>query len=304
MKNLLVLLVVFAFTSCSQDQVESSNPVAVNATLSVLEGGLLSYKDDASFIKEYSKLSELKSTKEIQSWISQKGHVSLLNALDSSEKIQDSIIDNTRIIYSDAIKAIVNNESKFMINGKVIWLNGINLYELSIENKDKNSVELISLINDLKIYGSVFNANNKLKKNKESSTSRLTMPNVNGSSVTYMNSANNKRYYMVVFNETIIVNGISSSKMYLRASMTYKSCSFWRCTYKEDTTTGRFLYFNVAFVQPWYSALNNGYVYQGSGSQTILLATMGTGPFQFFEFNMDGNLRMQVSNGFDWTQTF
>ncbi|MFV8347509.1 hypothetical protein [Flavobacterium sp. ZB4P13] len=303
MKKLLVLLVAVFSASCSQDEVESTNPVAETSS-SVLDGKLLSYKDDKSFVKEYSALSELKSTKEIQGWISKKGHSSLLNTLDASEGIQDSIIDNTRIIYSDALKAIVNDESKFKINGKVLWLNGINLYELNIENKDKNSVELIGLINDLKIYGSVFNANNKLKKNKESSTSRLTMPNINGSSVTYMNSANDKRYYMVVFNETIIVNGVSSSKMYLRASMTYKSCSFWRCTYKEDTTTGRFLYFNVTFVQPWYSALNNGYVYQGSGTQTILLATMGTGPFQSFDFNMDGNLRMQVSNGFDWTQTF
>ncbi|TDE27789.1 hypothetical protein E0I61_13850 [Flavobacterium ranwuense] len=303
MKKLLVLLVSVVFVSCSQDQVESTDSIAETSS-SFLDGKLLSYKDDKSFIKEYSALSELKSTKEIKGWISKKGHTSLLNTSIVSEGIQDSIIDNTRIIYSDALKAIVNDESKFKINGKVLWLNGINLYELNIENKDKNSVELIGLINDLKIYGSVFNANNKLKKIKESSTSRLTMPNVNGSSVTYMNSANDKRYYMVVFNETIIVNGVSSSKMYLRASMTYKSCSFWRCTYKEDTTTGRFLYFNVAFVEPWYSSLNNGYVYQGSGTQTILLATMGTGPFQSFDFNMDGNLRMQVSNGFDWTQTF
>ncbi len=302
MKKLLVLLVSVVFVSCSQDQFESNDSAETSS--SFLDGKLLSYKDDKSFIKEYSALSELKSTKEIKGWISKKGHTSLLNTSIASEVIQDSLIDNTRIIYSDALKAIVNDESKFKINGKVLWLNGINLYELNIENRDKNSAELIGLINGLKIYGSVFNANNRLKKNKESSTSRLTMPNINGSSVTYMNSANDKRYYMVVFNETIIVNGVSSSKMYLRASMTYKSCSFWRCTYKEDTTTSRFLYFNVTFVQPWYSSLNNGYTYSGSGTQTILLSTMSTGPFQSFDFNMDGNIRMQVSNGFDWTQTF
>nr|WP_309755632.1 hypothetical protein [Flavobacterium sp.] len=303
MKKLLVLLISVVFVSCSQDQVESTSP-AVETSLSVLDGKLLSYKDDKSFIEEYSILSELTSRKEIEGWISKKGHSSRLNILDASEGIQDSIIDNTRIIYSDALKAIVNDDSKLKINGKVLWLNGKNLYELNIENKDKNSLELVGLIDDLKIYGSVFNADNKVSKNKVTSTSRLTIPNINGRSVTYMNSANDKRYYMVVFNETIIVNGFSSSNMYLRTYMTYKSCSFWRCTYKEDTTTVRFLYFNVSIDQPWYSSIYNGNTYRGSGTQTILLATMGTGPYQSFDFNMDGNLRMQVSNGFDWTQTF
>lgn len=302
MKKLFVILIAFVFASCSQDQVEPANRVVENS-LSVLDGKLLSYKDDESFIKEYSRLSEYKTRTDIENWISKKGHISLLNNSELIENYNDSIIDNTRIIYSDALKAIINKESKFMINGKVLWLNGIDFYELSFEDKDKNSSVLKGLINDLQIYGSVFNAN-RLKKNTESSTSRLTMSNVNGNSVTYTNSANNKRYYMVIFNETIIVNGSSSSKMYLRASMTYESCSFWRCTYKEDTATGRYLYFNVSIVQPWYSSVINGGSYFGSGNQTILLSTMGSGPYQSFDFQMDGNVTMQVSNGFNWIQTF
>lgn len=100
MKKLFVLLVALVFASCSQDQFESSNPAA-ESPLSVLEGDLLSYKDDASFIKEYSALSEYKTKIELQNWISQKGHRTLLNSIDESLVVQDSIFDSSKIIYSD-----------------------------------------------------------------------------------------------------------------------------------------------------------------------------------------------------------
>lgn len=305
MKKLFIALLAIVLVSCSQDQNELVMPVATT-TSSVLEGKLLSYKDDESFIKEYSALAEMKSSKDVQEWISKKGHSSLLNSSKFSSEFQDIVVNDRRIIYSNALKAILNNESKFKINGKLLWLEGINIYELNTENKYKNDLDLRKIINDLKIYGSVFNANSRTKKGLEDSAGRLTIPNINGRSFTYTNSANEKRYNMIIYNETIVVNNVSSSKMYLNAYMTYKSCSFWRCTYKEDTTTGRWISFDITIQQPWFSEVISGFgqVYRGTGSQTILLATMGIGPYQSFDFNIDGNVRMQVSNGFDWTQTF
>ncbi|MBE0393381.1 hypothetical protein [Flavobacterium sp. PL002] len=298
MKKLLFFFVTALLISCSQDQVDSAAQSS-DPSSSVLEGKLLSFKDDKSFINEYSQLSELKSGEERISWISKKGHVGFLN---SNSDILEDVLDENRIIYSDALKAIVNVESKVKIGGKVLWLHGLNLYELKTEDENKTTSELLILEKNLSIYGSVFNAN-KLK-DVPKITSRLTIPNINGRSFTYSKSANDKNYYMVVYNETIALNGNSTSKMYLKAYMTYRSCSFWRCTNKDDNTTGRYLYFNVNFVQPWVSVVSSGYTYAGSGVQTILLANLMSGPFQSNDFNMDGNVRMMVSNGFDWTQTF
>lgn len=111
MKKLLLLFVAIIATSCSS--YESSPVIAVNQTptLSVVDGDLLSFKDDASFIKEYSALSEFKTNKEIQEWTSKKGHQSLLNTSDKDFELQDSIISNNRIIYSDALKAVLNSDS-------------------------------------------------------------------------------------------------------------------------------------------------------------------------------------------------
>lgn len=234
MKNLLVLLLAVVFASCSQDQVESVNP-ELGASLSVLEGGLLSYKDDASFIKEYSKLSELKSKKEIQSWISQKGHASLLNALDSSEEIQDSIIDET-VVYSDALKAIVNIDSKFKLNGKIVWLNKRNLYLLSDKDFDKNSQELKTQIKDLKVYGSILSKSNF--NDNSTISSRIIIPNENKSKewgISYSLAGRDRRIRLILFNETIVLNNItSSSKMFIKCIKEGKYCSFWKCSWNQE----------------------------------------------------------------------
>lgn len=235
MKKLFVLLVAVVFVSCSEDQLE---PIITSAetSLSVLDGKMLSFKDDKSFIKEYSQLSELKSTKEIQGWISKKGHDALLNYSDPSEGIQDSIIDNTRIIYSDALKAVLNSDSKIKVNGKVIWLNEITFYELSAKDNDKKNQDLILIKNDLEVYGNLLNKSNLNKKSIIGSAYRGVIPNEN-SSKTYVVTSSRGRHVIDLYNETIVLNDqIASSKMFLGFTPQYRSCSFWRCTWKTENS--------------------------------------------------------------------
>lgn len=283
MKKLLVALVAVVFASCSQDQVESSNLLTSESSLSALDGDLLSYKDDASFIKEYSALSEMKSSKEIQGWISKKGFKSLLNTSNDSIYIQNDVLDNKRIIYSDAIKAILNNESKFKINGNVIWANEQNLYLLDENNSNLNNQELINQIKDLKVYGNILNISSYKNNDNSSTTSRVIIPNENKSIdwiVGYNSAGRDRRIILTLFNETIILNNITtSSKMFIRCIRQGKFCSFWTCRWNEEFEPKQLALdiYSLGYATGW--DLNpslyyyNNITYISSNNNTILLAT-------------------------------
>lgn len=233
MKKLFIVLAAIVFASCSQDQNESVAPVATT-TASVLEGKLLSYKDNASFIKEYSALTAMKSGKEVQKWIDEKGLSSLLNKVDTTEVIQDKI-DNTKAIYSDALKAILNSDSKFKIDGKVLWLNEGNLYVFSGNNSGKKIEQLKTEKGHLEIYGSI--SGSKLSKAKTGNLTSRTILNANrsiGWSYGY-NYDRARRIDLTLFNETIMLNGdVQSSKMFLRCQRLGRYCSTWKCRWNVD----------------------------------------------------------------------
>lgn len=302
MKKLLVLfVVVVVFGSCSEDNVESSSLVG-QSSLSVLDGELLSFKDDESFINEYSELSELKSSKEMQDWILDKGHTSLLNVSNASEGIEDSIVSNTRIVYSDAIKAIVNADSKFKIEGKVLWLNERNLYILTEKDLNKNLLELKTMKNDLDVYGIISNLN---VNQKPSIVSRNVIPNENRIKTFVKDLPNSKRNILDLFNETIVMNDqIVSSKMFLRSIFQYRSCSFWRCTWKTDTaycqieTNGSLNCDVCGDYKDWILYSLYGELF--TGSKTFLLAswTGGTPPqlIGYSNFAVSGDIRWKTAS--------
>jgi hypothetical protein len=272
MKKLFIVLITMVFASCSQDQNESVKPVATT-TASVLEGGLLSYKDDASFIKEYSALTAMKSGKEVQKWIAEKGHSSLLSKVDTTEVVQDKM-DNTQVIYSDALKAILNSDSKFMIDGKVLWLNESNLYVLSGNNSEKSLKQLKTQKGNLEIYGSV----SGLKQSKTKNLTGRTITNANrsiGWSYEY-NYQRARRIDLTLFNETIMLNGdVQSTKMFLRCQRLGRYCSVWKCRWNIDA--GR-LWLKVGNIGNWSfnnNLLSYSYIlgYELSDSNnTVLLA--------------------------------
>jgi hypothetical protein len=284
MKKLLVLFVAIMFASCSKDEVQSTAPEATVASASVLDGGMLSYKDDKSFVAEYSKLAELKTTKEVQDWIAKKGHQSLLNAFDPAAGIYDSITSPKHIFYSDALKAVLNADAKVKINGKVIWLNNRNFYALDEINVTASTQKLASSKSNLKLYGSV--AGSVTTKNSTNPTGKLIL-NGGGYGTApgfdYV-APDLKRYNMTLFNESMHVgnNNQVSSKLYLATSFWYRSCSFFRCTYKEDFSTTREIILNIGLpiagpkdtyaYQNWNPVAPGTTIYV-TGNQTRLIST-------------------------------
>lgn len=122
------------------------------------------------------------------------------------------------------------------MNGKVIWLNENNFYVLSANENDKQPQDLILIKNDLEIYGNLVNESNLNKKNVIGSANRGVIPNENRSK-TYVVNLPRGRYVLDLYNETIVLNDqIASSKMFLRFTPQYRSCSFWRCTWKTENS--------------------------------------------------------------------
>jgi hypothetical protein len=279
MKKLFIVLITIVFASCSQDQNESVVPVAT-ASASVLEGKLLSYKDDATFIKEYSALTVMKSGKEVQKWIAEKGVSSLLNKVDTTEIVQDKM-DNTKVIYSDALKAILNSDSKFKIDGKVLWLNENKFYLLTNQDKEKTNQELVLLKSKLKVEGTldgglVNGKVDKVGKDGKDGVRWMPFPDTNGYSVLYANEgSDSKRYELIFFVESITINGVHTRKVFVKSIMYYRRCpSFKKCYWRLDDVTARVLDIDVRFQDGCSSSPsnNNPYSINVVGEQTILLA--------------------------------
>jgi len=308
MKKLILLFVLFATISCSNDdQIESADSAVSDLSSSVFDGKMLSFKNYESFINEYSEISEMKTSKDIQSWISKKGHESLLNNdedsdLNLQEMEQDVVLDS-RTIYSDGLKALLNTDSKFKIGSKVLWLYDRNFYVLEKNDVDKKAQDLIMLKNDLEVYGKLLNYSDSGKR--ADLTSRDVIPNENRSKTYVVGLPNDRRYVLDLFNETIVINGqISSSRMYLRYTLQYKSCSFWRCTWKQDTTTPWHIYGSSLTSTvggeygPWFfSGLDtNTLMY---GQKTFLLASWGTRvPYlpSYVNFNVSGSIEWKYAS--------
>lgn len=300
MKKLILLFVLATTMSCSNEEETISNNVSESNSSTVLDGKMLSYPDKDIFVKEYSELSNLKSEKDIQDWISKKGLESLLNTSNDSIEMENDVLSDTRIIYSDALKAILNSESKLKIEEKTVWLNERNFYVLSENEIDKSSEELILIKDKLEVYGSLLSISNSKTDTKSSLTGRNVIPNENRSKTYVVGLPNDKRYVLDLFNETIVINNeIYSSKMYLRYTLQYKSCSFWRCTWKNDTTTQWGFHgdnlTNSGY--PWsLNPLPSGFY---SGQNTFLLATwyfQVPAPVLYSNFDVSGSINWRYAN--------
>lgn len=305
MKKLILLFVLTAILSCSnEDQNVSKDVSASSSSASVFDGKMLSYGSKESFIKEYSELSGLKSEKDIQNWISNKGLESLLNISNDSIEMENDVLSDSRIIYSNALKAILNSESKLKIEEKTIWLHERNFYLLSENDIDKSSEELILIKDKLEIYGNLLSVSNSKTDTKLGLTARQTVVNENRVKTYVVNLTSNRRNVIDLFNETIVINNqISSSKMYLRFTLQYKSCSFWRCTWKNDTETGWKIAFNnldPGVTYPWswvFDSSNVGLMMVGQN--TFLLSNLVIKPmlpdYQYPNFYVSGSITWMYS---------
>lgn len=232
MKKLIVLFLVAGLFSCNNDETPVQE-ISAKDQLSVLEGDMLSFKNEESFVKEYSDLADL-SPEELKSWVSSKKVKSLLDTSDDSASMEEDELSESRIIYSDALKSILNSDSKVKVGGKVLWLNERTFYLLSENEINKTSEQLSSEKGGLKVYGSLLSISTTAK----SFTSRVVIPNENRiktfASEEMNVSGSRLRHVLDLYNETIVLNDvIQTSKMYLRSTLQYRSCSTFKCTWKE-----------------------------------------------------------------------
>ncbi|WP_289662644.1 hypothetical protein [Flavobacterium panacagri] len=235
MKKILAFFLMTALLSCSnEDQtIQSAEGLSANS-LSVLDGTTLSFKDDKSFITEYNELTKLKTGEELQAWISKKKHSSLLNAINESVIDQEETLEDTEVskyIYSNALSAIFNEDSKVKINGKTLWLNEQNLYELSSVDLNKTSEQLQVERSNLKIYGNVFGET----KNNETGRSIINANKSKSWEYGFNWDGRERKIILTLFNETIYLNGdVYTTKMFLRAQRLGRYCSVWRCRWNSD----------------------------------------------------------------------
>ncbi|MBW1658710.1 hypothetical protein [Flavobacterium quisquiliarum] len=276
MKKLIALFLGLTVLSCSsEDQLNQDGVSSVDTSASVLDGKVLSFKTEESFVKEYSDLAVLNSD-ELKNWISSKKLISLFNTSNSSEGIEEDNVPESRVVYSNALKAVLNSDSKVKIAGKTLWLNEFTFYLLSAEDQNKSSEELLQVKNDLPIYGQLA----ALSKSTQSLTGRNVLPNENRvktfASAEITVSGGRLRHVIDLFNETIVLNDkIYTSKMYLRTILQYRSCSTWRCTWKEAQ--------NLRTLNSYFCENCNSLAWGGieristtsavSGTQTYLLAS-------------------------------
>lgn len=278
MKKIIALFLLATVLSCSSED-QAKQDVANTALTSgpVLDGQILSFKSQESFIEEYSSLAGL-NREELQKWILSKGLASLMNASDESADIEEDIVSESRVVYSDALKAILNSDSKVKIGDKVLWLNQRNFYLLSEMQLNKTSDELIVIKDNLEVFGQLLS----LSKSSRSLTDRSVIPNENRiktfASPEFNVSGSRIRHVVDLFNETIVLNDIiQSSKMYVRSILQYRSCSTFRCTWKQAYNV-RTIYSNFycaacgpAGASTW-SLTSNIYASGVSGTQTYLIA--------------------------------
>lgn len=235
MKKLLTLFLGLTILSCSSEDQESEKANSLKGTSeSVLDGKVLSFQSEESFVREYSYLATLNKD-ELQKWISSKGVVSLLNTTDNSLGIEEDVISESRVVYSAALESILNAESKLKIAGKVLWLNERSFYLLS-ENETILSVkELIERKSELEKFGELLSISGASK----SLTGRMVLPNENRvktfASAEMNVSGSRLRHVVDLYNETILLNGsILTSEMFLRSTLQYRSCStLGGCKWKE-----------------------------------------------------------------------
>jgi hypothetical protein len=297
MKRFLLILAAASLWSCSNDeQVQSTQTNTTQNSLSVLDGKLLSFKDDESFIKEYNGLSEL-NTNQLKSWDSGKKFTALLSVSDDLSAIECDIVPASRLVYSDALKALLSSESKVKIENKILWLNGRFFYLLSGNQIDKSSEELISIKNNLEVYGKLLSLSNSNK----SVTARDVLPNENRIKTFVTDEMNvsgsRLRHVLDLFNETIVLNEkIQTSKMYIRLILQYRSCSTFKCTWKEAYNVRNLsseLYTSTA-VWPLTAPVN----FMGiSGTQTYLISNwVPSVPFDLYaNFTVSGPVICTVS---------
>lgn len=293
MKKLLTFLCICTLISCSEEPLDDSNSIKLEELKEGRTVVVPEYSNLNTFLKEYEKLSELKSPEEIEIWLNEKGHTSMLSVSDSIFQVSDSL----GVIYSDALMSMFNQQGQAKIGDEHVLLNKSTIYSLGSNPKKEEFI----YAENLKEFGKIqnFSEGEQLKNPGE------YIPNANKWK-TYVDYDGSKKYITELYNETLIFSGNAySSKMYLRFRMDYRSCSFWRCTWKNETSTTRRININITFggINTWpsaqfplgYNIINTDVI--ANGHYNFLIANHNQNGVEYQNFYINGSITSKVIDG-------
>lgn len=220
------------------------------------DGEIFKFEDEVDFIKFYNELSNLEEEK-FDDFLLLKGdnNSSFYRDLSIEEDILDegdlSLTnieqqDDSVLLVSEYLSSIFNYDNHVMIGEDLVHLNEKGVFSIVSSNNEfasnKKGAEVIGYI-----VGS------------EPSTNSSRAYNVNRSR-SWTKYENNKRAIYKIWNETVYFNSniVSSSKVFFRVTRQYKSCSFWRCKWKSDSSTAYLYHSMIAtFGGSWSNTLPN-----------------------------------------------
>lgn len=262
MKKIIYIMAVFIVYSCSKNEISEQ---ALNEKN--LSKERLSFEDFDQFINTYNELAKFNITDEFQNWIDNQGHESLLlyiNKISQDTTVTYTRKDSISMLYSTPLKAILNKNLEFELNGEIVKLVDHNLYQLTNhnnlkENKLIGTVELNSIN-----YTNKKDYSNKYRPLDPNEWVKLTKTfNANNGvscSGSKISSKRDRKFIHEIYNETIrnSSGSVTSSKIYMRLRMDAEYCSFWRCKWSNQTEEKRKIDINI-----------NGSVVNSGGSASI-----------------------------------
>ncbi|MGS2762138.1 hypothetical protein [Sinomicrobium sp. M5D2P9] len=252
MKKLIYVISGFFIISCSNgtdDAVELQGE-------SLAKNERVSFNNFDEFIVAYNELAEMNTTDELDSWIAEKGHNSLLKHLSEINRDTTDIEISGDTIYdkySQPFKAVLNDKMEFEVGGKVVKLSEDGMLYQATKTSGKESI-----VEKGEKIGTVMVQGPDRKKSVESQA-RTFKPNgdifaqhnFNATSgfqcsVGKVGKKRERGFYHRIYDETISQNGnVVSRKLYLETRLFGKYCSFWRCKWRDVGNESRHVNINV-----------------------------------------------------------
>ncbi len=249
MKNLFIVIAISAIMfSCSNNIDDINVDDTINERLDPVDfkqiieekydGEILTFENEKDFISFYNLLSSLDQS-DFQDFLRIKdGNNSSLfrNLSEEVEKEMETnnnkileVKNSEKLFVSEYFSTIFNYDNEVIIAKKTVSITESG--DLLSHDRDENK---------LSVLGNIINYNNQNLAKRSGANSSQSWG---------LSTGRGRRVILTFFNETIYINNqVSSSKVFYRIHQQRESCSFWRCTWKDDGAQ--------AFVQPSLTSFN------------------------------------------------
>lgn len=244
-----------------------------------------------------------------------------IQSLLTSEKLNNAS-DEQLINLPDAYKAILNENSEFVIGTKIIWLNNGSLYEFNegddVEGLKKN-------VRELKPIGKISVKTNNISEAHLQLKTQINQGQLNSkhqyefTGSAWLDCSNNyhtisglyKYVHELMTVQTVFYQSTANSKLYLRVKLEWRSSRWKSASEPRDINinlniSGTKLRFANGVVLPIYGSDSVNLYYTCSGDQTILLKSSDgygiQGGNPYWEAEVTGTIQHQLHGGYSsWT---